>query len=247
MSSLYPNPHQEGCPWFDWAETFGASAFHYCEPTVCALVSEPANTYSNIAYFLAAGFVLSRVGSSPGAWHLRFYGWSLALIGVCSTLYHAANIWPLHFFDFFGMYVSILFVAALGLVKNNFLGRRQFWPFYFCSLAVFCALTICFYYLGVNFRYNVGFIALSILGLETFYRFGRSRPGNYPAFLGGMAAIGIGNVLSSLDLHRVWCNASAQWLFGHSIWHLLSAFGLGLALLHWQKAYPEGSLDGPKT
>ncbi len=235
MSKLYPNPHGAGCPWFEWAESFGASAFHYCEPTVCAVVSEPANTYSNLFYFLAAGFVLARPAVEK-KWHLRFFGWSLAGIGLCSTLYHAANIWPLQFLDFVGMYLSILFVVTLGLVENKIISKAKFWKFYGGSFLCFSALTIAFYYLGVNFRYNVGLIAVGILGLETYY-WQKGAPGRYLLFLSAMALVGAGNVLSSMDLQRYWCNPASQWLFGHAIWHLLSALGLAISILHWERAY----------
>ena len=208
---------------------------------MCSWISEPANTYSNLFYFLAAGFVFARP-SMKGNWHLQFFGWSLAVIGVCSTIYHSANIWPFHLLDFVGMYISILFLVTLGFVREKWISPKRFWKFYSLSFILFFGLTVLFYYVGVNFRYNVGLIAVAILGLETYYYF-QSGKGRYGWFLLGMSLIGLGNVLSSMDLHRVWCNPAAQWIFGHSIWHFLSALGLGISILHWERAYPRDPLQ----
>jgi len=134
-------------------------------------------------------------------------------------------------------YTSILFVIAMGLVQNRLIPARHFWWFYGLAFAGFSALTALFYYFGINFRYNVAVIALAVLGLESFYHFVRHRPGRYYVFLVCMALVGFGNVFSTMDLQRVWCNPAAKWFFGHAIWHLLTALGLGISILHWEKAY----------
>ncbi len=52
--SLYDNSKIEytisaDCPWYEAQHLFGPPNVNWCEPTVCKIINEPANTYSNLA------------------------------------------------------------------------------------------------------------------------------------------------------------------------------------------------------
>jgi hypothetical protein len=71
----------------------------YCERTAPGLLGEPLNAVSNLAFLLAAvllGRTLIAAGASgPGTpSEIRALPWLLALVGVCSFLFHTlATVW----------------------------------------------------------------------------------------------------------------------------------------------------------
>jgi len=86
----------------DW----NASVDLYCERTASGWLGEPANLFSNLAFFLAAVVLLRRYGRSPPEVPpiFRWLAALLFLIGVGSSLFHAtARLW--------GEVADVLFIA----------------------------------------------------------------------------------------------------------------------------------------
>jgi hypothetical protein len=54
-ATLHPNQHPSPeCFWWSIADLFGSPNLIWCERTLCAIVSQPANTYSNLMYVLCS-------------------------------------------------------------------------------------------------------------------------------------------------------------------------------------------------
>ena len=107
----YPNPHALGCPWHEAAERLGAPNIKWCESTACAWVSEPANTWSNLAYLLVALVVgwQCRRSTHP---ELRWMAPALFLMGLLSGIYHASNLYLTQVLDFLGMFLFIFWLPV---------------------------------------------------------------------------------------------------------------------------------------
>lgn len=57
-ATLHPNQHPSPeCFWWTIADLFGSPNLIWCERTLCAIVSQPANTYSNLMYVLCSLFM----------------------------------------------------------------------------------------------------------------------------------------------------------------------------------------------
>src|SRR5262245_13387782 len=52
--SSYPNLMNPECPWVGLREWGGLPNVKWCEETLCAVVAEPANTWSNLAFLIGA-------------------------------------------------------------------------------------------------------------------------------------------------------------------------------------------------
>ena len=50
----YENVLKEGCPWVELRQVGGLPNVKWCEETLCSVVAEPANTWSNLAYLVVA-------------------------------------------------------------------------------------------------------------------------------------------------------------------------------------------------
>jgi hypothetical protein len=105
-----------GCPWVELRHWGGLPNVKWCEQSLCAWIAEPANTWSNLAYVLAAAalFALARRESSRT---LRFFAPAALAVGLCSLVYHASVAFATQVLDFFGMYFYFLFLLALNLVR----------------------------------------------------------------------------------------------------------------------------------
>lgn len=110
-------PLPPGCPWSGWAPP----NVQWCEENLCALVTAPANTWSNLAY-IVVGLVMWAAARRLGRSDLRFYGPAAIVVGVFSLAYHASYTFFFQFFDFVGMFV---FLDLVILVDLGRLGRLQ--------------------------------------------------------------------------------------------------------------------------
>ena len=45
-------PFAPGCPWFESVQTYGVPNVKWCENTLCSIVNEPANAYSNFLFVM---------------------------------------------------------------------------------------------------------------------------------------------------------------------------------------------------
>ena len=52
--SAYPQLTNPACPWTPMRELGGLPNVKWCEDTLCSWVSEPANTWSNLAFLVTA-------------------------------------------------------------------------------------------------------------------------------------------------------------------------------------------------
>ena len=60
---------EAGCPWHDAQQTYGAPNINWCEPSTCGLISEPANSWSNLGFFIIAIALLKKMHEPI----IRFY------------------------------------------------------------------------------------------------------------------------------------------------------------------------------
>ena len=70
MDSPYSNKVKEftiepGCPWYEAQQSYGAPNVNWCEPTVCSVINEPANTWSNLPYLLVSLVLIKKMKDQP--------------------------------------------------------------------------------------------------------------------------------------------------------------------------------------
>ena len=112
---MIPNhvpPLAPGCPWADWTRP----NVKWCEDNLCEWITTPANTWSNLFYFVAAYMMLcgtneiaaSRQGVSgnaaPIAANLHLFAPATVAVGATSFAYHASYAYAFQVADFWGMF-----------------------------------------------------------------------------------------------------------------------------------------------
>lgn len=236
--NIYPNPHPDHCPWHSYAEKWGASNIKWCEENVCSFISEPANTWSNLAYFVAFLFMLKLLQKNRNL-ELSWLAFTMLLIGSSSFFYHMSNFYISQLFDFIGMYSFLFWYFCLNLKHLNLVKFKNMVVLYISLILLFTIATHIGYFTEFRFQLLI-VIAGLMIGVSEFFLL-RKQPRNPTSFKYlyiGIGVIILAEAFSFSDLIRVLCFPSNHFFQGHSIWHLLSAVGLYYIFKHQSLRYP---------
>lgn len=215
---MTPAPMPEGCPW----SGFQPPNVDWCEAQLCSWITNPADTWSNLAYMLLAVLMWGDA-RRRGSRTLAMFGPASFITGLFSFAYHASYTFFLQFFDFVGMFVFALLVVTVNLRRSGALSARRQVLFYLGSVTFFSALVPPMYYLDLPFQGLVAFLILVILVQEARLWSSTEQHG---AFWLALLLLAAGAICSALDLSRIWCDPNDHWLQGHAFWHVLTACSL---------------------
>lgn len=227
-----PSISDPSSPWYQLSE-WRKPNVKWCEAQNNGWIIEPANTWSNIAYFIA-GMWIAQHSKQFKSRAIRSYAWVMVVTGACSFIYHSSFTFVLQILDFFGMYVMTYLLALvqmkrLGWIKNA-MDTRNYWALVIGTtiFTVWCDL-----YTNFPIQMIIGVQTLFVLGSEIFiWRKTRSNPYSMKYFLLGALFMGIAITFSGLDVSRTWCDPDNHWLQGHALWHVFSAIGVTMLYLH---------------
>src|SRR4051812_3978212 len=115
------------CPW----APLGQLPVHYCETNLCAWVVQPANTWSNIGYLIAAIMIYRQKNWSP----VRL--WVAVIVFILflgSTFYHLSGTYIGRDIDVGGMLLLSAFVLGQTLSRSFKIPQRTT---FFLTLGIF--------------------------------------------------------------------------------------------------------------
>lgn len=232
MSALYPNPHPPGCFWHQAAEKFGSPNIKWCEETLCQVVSEPANTWSNLAYIVFAGavFFFARQNRSRA---IRWIPWAFLLMGAGSFYYHMSNFYISQILDFVGMYLLIHWLLALNLIRAKLFAGKGAVIFYAAFILANSLLLHWMYLIQYRFQLLIAAVGLLLFVTEFWARKQGSIPRKKIYFVLAIALVLFAQTFSFMDLTRIVCDPTNHFFQGHALWHVLSALGLFFAFKHF--------------
>ncbi len=200
------------CPW----EQYEKDPFPFCEEHLCQLVGQPANTWSNIGYYLVA-VMLWR--SSTGHPVRRAFA-AIALVqAVGSTLFHmSGSLWAKEL-----DVVAMLLLSALCLV----LGLRRLYGWRPGPLgALFIGLNALSYptiTLGKIGGYI--FLGQSLLAVALEWRRSRREALAGLTYLRQVLVVfPVAVVLNYMDQNGPLCWPGNHVFTVHGLWHLMTAF-----------------------
>ena len=230
MARVLAPPLPEGCPWSEWTPP----NVDWCEQELCALVVNPANTWSNLLY-VVLGLVMWSEARRLGRRDLAVFGPASVLVGVFSLVYHASYTYFFQFFDFVGMFVFCFLPLALNARRLGWIRPGRELAFQTAGVVLFSAAVPVLFELGVPIQGLVFLLIVAIVAQELALRARSADRSAYPWFFTGLALITAGAVCSALDVTRAWCDPTHPWLQGHALWHVLSAASL-YALFRFYRA-----------
>ena len=221
-----------GCPWSGWA----LPNLKWCEANLCAWVTTPANTWSNLAYLAVALLMRRWAGARP---LLRPFAPAAVATGVSSFAYHASYTYFFQFFDFVGMFLFAGLPVTLNAVRLGWISERARRLVYGALVIGCSALVPIFFRNHVPIQAIVALLIAVAISQELILWFGRATPESRGWWLVAVGVLAVAATCSGLDLSRVWCDPENHWLQGHAVWHVLSAVSL-LALFRFYAAVSPG-------
>ena len=222
-------PMQGGCPWSDITNAWLPN-IKWCEEQLCAIVVEPANTWSNLAY-IVIGVALIALGRRRGDRLQATFGLAELVVGVFSFAFHMSTSGYLQVLDFAAMFVFVGLTLSLNCVRLGWItaARRVRW--YLGGVAVFTGLVVGLRFTPFPIQLVTPVLILATVVTEVLAR--RRRPTVYRWFFASLVTLVGAGVLSALDASRVLCDPHDHVFQGHAAWHVLSAISLAFAQLFY--------------
>jgi hypothetical protein len=225
------DPFGPGCPWYDSLQACGPANLKWCEERVCGWINEPANAWSNVAYFAAAGWIAARAsktGSKPGVG----FAACVFIMGAFSFLYHASNNFLTQALDFFGMFLTVFLIIATNAVRAGWARRDKALIAYSAACVLGTAALWPLHWSGVMIQYTVAVAAVVILVTELLARKKEPAPGSMGMFWTAAAVMVVAECFSLSDASRLWCDPTNHVLQGHAVWHTVGGLGMALTYLY---------------
>lgn len=223
--SLAP-PMPDGCPWSGWTPP----NVDWCEEELCAWVTNPADTWSNLAY-VAVGLWMwreTRRRAGSGGSDLFLFAPAAIAVGVFSGIYHASYTYFFQFFDFVGMFLFCFTPISENALRLGWIRPERKLAFFLGGVVLFSALVPMLFETGWPIQVLVALLIAGTLGQEAVLR-RRAREASlaidYMPLVTGLALLAAAGAFSLADVTRTWCDPRS-WLQGHAIWHVLSAAAL---------------------
>ena len=235
--SYYVNPHKFSCPWYPYAQEFGAPNIKWCEENLCQWISEPANTYSNFAYIVVAILLALVTTKKQADSDLSMFPRLLFFLGLASGFYHASNHYLSQLGDFLLMYLYIFWGMTINLKRMGKINDGNKYYFFGGFTVLFMVLTHFLYLSYLPIQYLI--IVATAFFLFSEFQVRHHKSVNYRYLFLGLGFIAAGEVFSIMDLKRIFCNPQDHIIQGHAIWHLLSAIGLGISFFHFAQEIPK--------
>ena len=207
----------ENCPW----QGFQPATIKFCEEELCAWVTQPANTWSNIG-FVIAGFIIYHQAKKLQQSGLTLIGISSILLGIGSGMFHASSTFLFEVFDLLGMFMISGILLCFNLQRLTGISNRLNTVIYICLNAASVGLMLLWHASGIaTFAVQ---IALA-LTLEILLHIRRDEV-SYRHFLYMTLTFLCSFALWGLDISKTMCDPHNHVITGHAVWHLLNAYAI---------------------
>lgn len=205
------------CPW----SKFEAAKVSFCEHRLCDWVVEPANTWSNIGYFIAGAVVLylARKFKRPDLQPIGYIG---IFLSFASSALHATGTFWGEWVDHLAMNMFAGFALGFNLWRCKRLNARTIYVVMTFAAVIPSLIMIPFKPYGILL-----FVAMVVItgSLEIYANFsswsGTKASRRHLFYLCGWFALAY--AIWNLDFRHIICNPDNHILQGHSLWHLFNS------------------------
>ncbi len=227
-----------GCPWHEAQVHFGTPNVDWCEPTRCALITEPLNTWSNLAFLVAGLWILLRFRHVA----IRGFAWIVIVMGLFSAIYHATNNALSQYLDFFGMILMMSALLALLTIRlwysSEVILKRSFLFFILLNLVVLWALYVAQVPIQSLILINMLPIVIGEVCYILFYNKISLGWRSWVFLVLSVVVLILAQVFAQLDLKRIYCDPEG-YLHGHVLWHIFCALGMVTTSYHLEQHLPK--------
>lgn len=194
-------------------DNFPKNAYPFCEERLCALITEPANTWSNIGYLVVAVLIWKSKHSNERV--RKYFFWAILSLFVGSTLFHATSTYWGKLLDVSAMFFLSVTILSMALERRYSWDKRKTFLFFMSSLI----LSLSFLYI-MKFGNILFAFQLLMAGWLEWKMMNRSK------LKLAAATMLIAFTFWLLDVYKILCVKENHILTGHGVWHLLAAFAI---------------------
>jgi hypothetical protein len=230
----YPNISNPECVWTPLRELGGLPNVKWCEETLCSVIAEPANTWSNLAYLIVAAWLwwFTRKDESRT---LRFWAPVAFWVGITSFVYHATVSFLTQVFDFWGMYFFFGLVLLLNLLRMGKLGADKVFKTLYLSIGGLTVFTVIVAKLHLPVQGIVAVMLVLILLTEFLASRASKTPVAYRFLALSLIAVAVAFAFSASDATGARCDPKDHVFQGHAIWHVFGSISMAFAHLHYRQ------------
>ena len=200
------------CPW----DNFAPATVTFCEKSLCAWVSRPAETWSNIGFIIFGIYVLYLVKKENRP-HLQEIGYTGIILGITSGIFHANGVFWGEFLDVSSMFLLVCVGASYNLKRIYKLTnlKRRLYMF----LATLSAMTMLWFFKPIGITL-FGIMFASVVLIEVYIYKTIKQSVDYKYFKMMVVTFLIAWGIWWLDILKILCNPDNHLFTGHSFWHL---------------------------
>lgn len=222
----------EACPWTQ----FKQDPYPFCEEALCAWIREPANTWTNIAYFIV-GLLLwrhyqkSRFEKANSVYLL--FAIASIYLGIGSGLFHASVAFWAKKIDVSAMHV----IASAGLMLT--INRVRPLKLTTMLTGIFTFTLVSFPLIGWGKAGSIIFLSTLaiVIGHEIYLSFKIPLKSDQKKYLMGLiVAFAVSFIASEMDRPGgLLCKPDNHIFTGHGFWHFGTAFCIYLGACYFAK------------
>ena len=210
------------CPW----ASFEQSEVQFCEEQLCDWITQPANTWSNLAYIFVGIYIINLAYKERNNF-LSIIGYIEVVLGFGSFFFHASSTHIGEVIDVGSMYLFIAFTLVINL--NRWLKEKDKNLSKNSQLVLFFGISIISILVVSIFKGTAGIVLFALLAIvsghfETLLFVKYRKIHNYTPLLCLLLFFGLAWGVWWLDITKTVCNPTNHFIQGHAIWHILNSF-----------------------
>lgn len=218
------------CPWMQYPR----GNFPLCEEALCQWIRQPANTYSNIGFFIVAAYLMYLHCKNESKHGLGFSVCTL-FIGLASGLAHSSGTKLFGFFDFAAIFSAFSLYAAQNTIYTHTLKTKNI-----------IAVTALFFIPSALLLYNFTILrevifASFVIGLliwESRILKAQGKPFLVTSNKKMLGIFLIGAICLALDASKIICDPQNHFFQMHSLWHICCATSIYFLARHLDEHRP---------
>ncbi len=218
------------CPW----DNYPKDPFPFCEPQLCQWIGQPANTWSNLGYFVVAYLLWKSARNHPQ----RLFAGVCLFLAIGSTLFHMSGTMWAKKLDVLAMLMLTGFCLSLSLTRLWNWRPHMTWSFF----TILCMLS--YPAIGPHHWGGTLFVLQAIITVAIEARHLRHATNPARHYLKHVLIVfplAVG--LNMLDQNGPLCWKNNHVFTVHGLWHLMSAYCI-YSIAQYYRGW-SGFTDGP--
>lgn len=210
-----PSPQPSHCPWGGWE----MPSMQFCEANLCSWITQPANTWSNLVYFVVAIYIWNH-SSGKNKPRSRLIAPIVFLIGLGSFLFHASATFFGQFFDLGFMFLFSSLIVSMNFKRLEWIKPKHELPLFYVLSFLGMGILYLNHHSGIPY-----FTAEILIFIITEYKLSQSHAAasNYKELKIAVGFLILSQLSWQLDYRGIVCNENNHWLQGHALWHVLNS------------------------